>query len=426
VTGGRLVDPEAGIDAERDVWVEGGIVRVVEEPGRFTPPAGAPRIDARGAWVTPGLVDMHCHLREPGFEYKETIATGTAAAVAGGFTAVACMANTNPVNDSAAVTRFILERATEAGLARVWPVGALSVGLAGEALAEIAEMRSAGIVAVSDDGKPVANAGLMRHALEYCRLFDIPVIDHAEDPGLSAGGCMNEGPVSYRLGLKGIPAASEDVMVGRDVALAELAGGRLHVAHLSTRGAVEIVRRAKERGVAVTAEATPHHFTLTDEAALGYVGNAKMNPPLRSEADREAVRHGLADGTIDAIATDHAPHHRDEKEVEFEHAAFGIVGLETAVPLCLRLVDEGVLTPSALVRRLSTAPARILGVPGGTLAVGSPGDVTVIDPRTEWIVEARALRTRSKNSPFLGWPMKGRAVATVVGGRIVHAENQTR
>lgn len=419
IEGGRLIDPVAGIDGERDVLIEGDAVREIGSPGAYRTMPAAARIDARGCWVIPGLIDLHTHLREPGYEYKETIATGTAAAAAGGFTAVACMANTNPVNDSAAVTRFILDRAAEAGLARVYPIGALSFGLRGEALAEIGEMHSAGIVAVSDDGRPVTNAGLMRHALEYCRMFSIPVIDHAEDCGLAAGGTMHEGIVSMRLGLRGIPAAAEDVMVARDIALAELTGGRLHIAHASTRGTVERIRAAKSRGVAVTAEAAPHHFTLTDESVAEYDGNAKMNPPLRTVEDRDAIRAALADATIDAIATDHAPHHRDEKEVEFELAAFGIIGLETALPLSLRLVEEGALSPADLVRRMSAAPAAILGVPGGTLRAGSPADVTVVDPRREWCVEASALRSKSRNTPFLGWTMKGRAVATIVGGRVV-------
>ncbi len=419
IANGRVIDPAAGVDELRDLWIEKGVVRAVAKPGELASTDGAERIDARGMWVVPGFVDLHVHLREPGYEYKETIATGTAAAVAGGFTAVACMANTNPVNDNAAVTRLILDRAAEAGLARVYPIGALSVGLQGERMAEIGEMHAAGILAVSDDGMPVADAGLMRRALEYTKLFGIPVVDHAEDKGLCGGGCMHEGRVSMRLGLRGIPAAAEEVMVARDVSLAELTGGRLHIAHVSTRGAIASVRDAKARGIAVTAEAAPHHFTLTDAAVAAYDGDAKMNPPLRSEEHRQAVLGGLADGTIDAIATDHAPHHRDEKEVEFESAAFGIVGLETALPLSLRLVTGGTLTPSALVERLSTAPARILRVPGGTLAEGSPADVTLVDPEAAWTVETPKLRSKSKNTPFRGHEMKGKAIVTIVGGRIV-------
>jgi dihydroorotase len=419
IEGGRLIDPVAAIDGLRDLLLEGGVVRAVETPRAFRSLDVARRIDASGCWVVPGLIDLHVHLREPGYEYKETVATGAAAAVAGGFTALACMANTNPANDSAAVTRFILERAAQAGLARVYPIGALSEGLRGERLAEIGEMRAAGIVAVSDDGKPVADAGLMRHALEYCAMFGIPVVDHAEDPGLSAAGAMHEGRTSIRLGLKGIPAAAEEAMVSRDLLLAELTGGRLHVAHASTRGTVALLRAAKARGVRVTAEATPHHFTLTDEAVAEYDGNAKINPPLRAAEDREALRQALADGTIDAIATDHAPHHRDEKDVEFDNAAFGIVGLETALPLSLRLVEEHVLSPADWVRRTSVGPAEILGVGGGTLRAGALADVTVVNPEVEWRVNAAELRSKSKNSPFLGWTMRGRAISTIVGGRVV-------
>ena len=414
LAGGRVIDPSQGMDAVGDVWIVDGKISEPVESAR------ARRIDAKGCWVVPGFVDLHAHLREPGYEYKETIATGAASAVAGGFTAVACMANTNPVNDSGAVTRFIIERAAEAALARVYPIGALSQGLKGERLAEIGEMHAAGIVAISDDGQPVADAGLMRRALEYCAMFGLAVIDHAEDPGLSCGGSMHEGRTSIRLGLKGIPSASEEAMVSRDILLAELTGGRLHIAHASTKGTVELVRAAKARGVRVTAEVTPHHFTLTDEAVADYDGNAKMNPPLRGDEDREALCRGLADGTIDAIATDHAPHHRDEKTIEFDAAAFGIVGLETALPLSLRLVERGALQPIELVRRMSTIPAQILGVPGGSLRAGDVADVTIVDPVLEWRVEPAGLRSRSKNSPFLGWSMKGKAVATIVGGRVVH------
>jgi dihydroorotase len=419
IEGGRLIDPAGAIDEPRDLLLDGGVVRAVEAPRAFRSLDVARRIDARGCWVVPGLIDLHVHLREPGYEYKETVATGAAAAVAGGFTAVACMANTNPVNDSAAVTRFILERAAEAGLARVYPIGALSQGLRGERLAEIGEMRAAGIVAVSDDGQPVADAGLMRHALEYCAMFGVPVVDHAEDPSLAAAGAMHEGRTSIRLGLKGIPAAAEEAMVSRDLLLAELTGGRLHIAHASTRGTVALVRAAKARGVRVTSEVTPHHFTLTDEAVAEYDGNAKMNPPLRAAEDREALRQALADGAIDAIATDHAPHHRDEKDVEFDNAPFGIVGLETALPLSLRLVEEHVLSPADWVRRTSVGPAEILGVAGGTLGAGAPADVTVVNPEIEWRVNAAELRSKSKNSPFLGWTMRGRAICTIVGGRVV-------
>jgi dihydroorotase len=404
------------------VLIEGDRIVGVGNPGTLGTDARA--IDAHGQLVTPGLIDMHVHLREPGYEYKETIATGVRAALAGGFTAVACMANTNPVNDSGAVTQFILDRAALAAGARVYPIGALSVGLRGERLAEIGEMHRAGIVAVSDDGMPVMDAGLMRRALEYARLFDLPVIVHEEDRELAGGGVMHEGPTAVRLGLRGVPAAAEEVMVARDIALAELTGGRLHIAHVSTAGAVALVRTARARGVAVSAEVTPHHLFLTDEAVEGYDTNAKMAPPLRTAADVAALRAGLADGTIEAIASDHAPHHRDEKDVEFDVAANGVVGLETTLALGLRLVAEGVLGLPALVERLSTGPAKILGRPGGTLAPGVPADVTLIDPERRWKVDPRALRSRSRNTAFAGWEMTGRATTVLVGGRVVHEDER--
>jgi dihydroorotase len=365
---------------------------------------------------------MHVHLREPGQEYKETIATGAAAAVAGGITSVACMANTNPVNDSGAVTRFVLEQAARAGLARVYPIGALSVGLEGRQLAEFGEMHRAGIVAVSDDGRPVMDAGLMRRALEYARMFDLLVIAHEEDCGLAGEGVMNESVTAVRLGLRGAPAAAEEVMVARDIALAELTGGRLHIAHLSTQGAVAQVRAAKARGVAVSAEATPHHLLLTDEAVGEYDTNAKMAPPLRTRADVDAVRAGLADGTIDAIASDHAPHHRDEKEVEFEHAANGIVGLETSLALGLQLVDEGVLDLPTLITRMATTPARLLGIAAGTLAPGALADVTIVDPKRRWTVDPTAFRSKGRNTPYGGWDLTGKVTTVLVGGRTVYTD----
>ena len=370
-------------------------------------------------WVTPGFVDMHVHLREPGYEYKETIASGCRSAVAGGVTSVACMANTNPVNDNGAVTQLILARARAAGLARVYPIGALSVGLEGEHLAEFGEMYEAGIVAVSDDGRPVMNSGLMRRALEYARMFGFPVIAHEEDLCLSEGGVMNEGFTSMRLGLSGIPAAGEAAMVGRDIALARYTGGRLHLAHLSTAQSVELVRRAKDEGLEVSAEAAPHHFILDETAADGYNTNAKMYPPLRTAMDVEAIRAGLADGAIDTIATDHAPHHHDEKVGEFDRAAFGIVGLETMLPLTMTLVREGILSAERMVDAMSTAPARNLGLEAGTLSVGVAADLTVLDPEAEWRLEPAALESKSKNTPFGGWGLKGRVERTMVGGRTV-------
>jgi dihydroorotase len=376
-------------------------------------------IDAKGKLVTPGLIDIHVHLRDPGYEYKEDIATGTRAAVIGGFTSVACMPNTNPVNDNKTVTLYVLAKARESGMANVFPVGSITRGLKGEILSEMGELKEAGCLALSDDGKPVCNGEMMRNAMEYARPFGLTLISHAEDLSLVGTGVMNEGFVATELGLKGIPWVAEDAAVARDVMLAEFTGCRLHVAHLSTRGAVEIVRAAKKRGVPVTCEATPHHFTLTDEAVRGYNTNAKMNPPLRSAEDVEAIRRGLADGTIDAIATDHAPHHYDEKNVEFNIAHNGIVGLETALPLTLRLVDDGVLTFGEAIARLTCGPARALGIPRGTLEVGCVADVTVIDPELKWTVVASALSSKSKNTPFDGWKMKGAATHTLVDGRIV-------
>jgi dihydroorotase len=419
VAGGTVVDPVAGRAARGDVVIEDGVVSGIAGPGEVGGD-GAAVIDARGLLVCPGLVDIHVHLREPGFEYKETIATGVAAAVAGGFTSLACMANTNPPNDSAAVTQYIRDRARVLGSARVYPIGALSVGLAGERLAEIGEMYRAGIVAVSDDGCPVMDAGLMRRALEYTRMFDLPVVVHEEDRDLAAGGAMNEGVVSMRLGLRGVPAAAEEVMIARDIALVRLTGGRLHVAHVSTVGAVALVRDAKAQGLRVTAEVTPHHLFLTEEAVEGYGTNAKMAPPLRAAADVAALRLGLADGTIDAIATDHAPHHEDEKAVEFEEAANGVVGLETALPLALRLVAEGVCDLPTVLARMTVGPARVLGLPAGTLAPGAAADLVLVDPERRWRVEARRFRSKARNTPFEGWDMAGRAVTVIVGGRLVH------
>ena len=422
ITGGIVIDPTSDLHGERDVLVRDGLIAALGEPGTIDG-GGADILDASGCLVLPGLIDMHVHLREPGYEYKETIETGSQAAAAGGFTAVACMANTNPVNDSAAVTSSILERAREVNLVRVYPIGAVTVGLRGEGLAEIGEMRRAGIVAVSDDGQPIMDGELMRRALEYTGMFGIPVIAHEEDRVIAGGGVMNEGALSLRLGLKGVPVAAETVMVARDIALAEHTGGRVHIAHVSAAGSVELIRAAKARGVQVTGEASPHHFTLTEDAVDGYNTNAKMNPPLRTAGDVQAIRAGVRDGTLDVIATDHAPHHRDEKDLEFDAALNGIVGLETAVPLALRLIDEADIAIETLVRAMSTNPAKILGVAGGSLAMGAPADVCVIDPRRRWTVDPVKLRSRSRNTPFGGWEMIGQAVATIVGGRIVYRAN---
>jgi dihydroorotase len=419
IRGGTVIDPANRLHERRDVAVRDGRIAAVAAPGCLPAEDGAAAVDASGCWVVPGLIDMHVHLREPGYEYKETVESGTRAAVAGGFTAVACMANTNPVNDSAAVTEYIRERSRAAALARVYPIGAVSKGLQGEELAEIGEMHRAGIVAVSDDGMPIMSGALMRRALEYASMFGIAVIVHEEDREIACGGVMNEGVWSLRLGLKGMPAAAEEAMIARDLALLEHTGGRLHIAHISTATSVDLVRRAKLRGLAVTAEATPHHFSLTEAAVDGYNTNAKMNPPLRTQADVDAVRAGLADGTIDCIATDHAPHHLDEKDCEFDRAANGIVGLETAVSLSLQMGVEAGLSSERLIAALSTNPARILGVPGGSLSVGEAADITVIDPQRRWHVDPRRLQSKSSNTPFGGREMRGRVLLTVVGGRIV-------
>jgi len=420
--GGRIVDPSQGLDQQADLLiVDGRIASLAPEISV----EDALKIPCQGLVVCPGLIDMHVHFREPGEEWKETIATGSLAAVAGGFTAVACMPNTRPPNDNAEVTRFILKKAEETGLCRVYPVACITKGQRGEELTEFGELKETGAVAVSDDGRPVPDAFLMRLALEYAKNFDLPVISHAEELSLSSGGHVNEGLASARLGLRGIPAQAEAIAVFREVMLAELADSPLHIAHVSTRVGVEIIRQAKEKGLKVTAETAPHYFTLTEEATFGYHTNAKVNPPLRSEEDREAIEEALADGTIDVIATDHAPHSPLEKVCEFERAAFGLVGLETALPLGLRLVERGIISLSKLIDLMSTAPARILKLPLGTLREGSLADVTVFDPEARWIVSEENLHSKSKNSPFLGWEMKGQAIYTIVGGKVVFSRQET-
>ena len=416
--GGRMIDPAQRIDGACDLLVRRG---VVERVGRDLPAAGAVVIEVPADLVVcPGLVDMHVHLREPGQEHKETIATGAAAAVAGGFTAVACMPNTDPVNDHAGVTEEILRKAAAAGLARVHPIGAVTLGSRGERMTEIGELRAAGCVAISDDGHPVADALMMRRALEYASMFEMPVVDHCEDPSLKGDGSAHEGYYASALGIRGIPGAAEEIMVARDVTLSELTGGAVHVAHMSTRGSLRAVRQGKERGVRVTCEVTPHHLVLTDEQ-LSYDTNYKMNPPLREAADRDAMIAGLVDGTIDVIATDHAPHHADEKAVEFDAAPFGIIGLETAVPLVLdRLLHAGLLPLGRLVELLATNPARILGLPGGSLAPGSPADVTVLAPDATATVAAGEFRSLARNTPFDGWRLRGGVAAVLIAGRTVH------
>jgi dihydroorotase len=411
---GHVIDPANGINEKLDILVSDGKIASVSKPGSI-PGNGAQIIDALGKIVVPGLIDMHVHLREPGFEYKETIATGTAAAKAGGFTSVCCMPNTNPVNDNRSVTEFILSQARGAA-ARVFPIGAITKGSKGEELAEMGELRSAGCFAVSDDGKPVMNSAVMRRALEYSKIFDMLVISHCEDTALAAKGVMNEGIISTELGLRGIPRVAEDVITARDIALAELTGGRLHIAHVSTAGSVSMLRGAKARGVKVTAETCPHYFSLTDEAVRGYNTMAKMNPPLRIADDVDAIKQGLRDGTLDVIATDHAPHAADEKIGEFDYAPFGIVGLETALGLTLKLVQEDVLPLAEAIRKLTANPAGILKIDKGSLSAGADADVTIIDPGLEWIVNASEFKSKSRNTPFNGWKLKGRAVQTIVGG----------
>ena len=417
--GGRVIDPAQGLDATRDVLIKSG--RVAEVGSRLAA-RGAEVVDLSGRIVCPGFIDTHVHLREPGFEQKETIASGTRAAAAGGFTAVCAMPNTAPVNDGAATTRFILDQSEAEGVVRVYPIGAITKGSRGEELAEYGDLREAGCVAVSDDGHPVAAARIMRRALEYAQAFGLTVIDHCEEPTLSDRAPMHEGSVSALLGLRGQPAAAEAIVVERDLLLAELTGGRLHVAHVSTQASVEAIRRGKARGLRVTAEATPHHLLLTDQAVKDsdYDTATKMNPPLRSEADRLALIEGLRDGTIDNIATDHAPHTIADKRVEYDHAAFGIVGRETAVALMLdRLVRPGTVDLPRLVALMSTNPARLLGLPGGTLAPGAPADVTVLDLDVSAKVDPARFVSKGRSTPFAGWPLKGAPVLTIVGGTVV-------
>ena len=419
----RVLDPASETDGRMDVLVEGGKIAKMGEgiPESKSPPLPGGRvIDATGNLLVPGLIDMHCHLREPGLEYKETIESGSRAGAAGGYTSLACMANTLPVNDNRAVTEYILRQAQAKACTHIFPIGAVTKELKGESLAEIGELKEAGVVALSDDGKPLMNAGLLRRALEYARGFGLTIISHCEDLNLTGQGVMNEGFVSTTLGLRGIPNAAEEVMVLRDIALAELTGASLHIAHVSTAGSVRAIRQAKARGVKVTAETAPHYFTLTDEAVRGYDPNTKMNPPLRTTEDVAAVIAGLKDGTLDAIATDHAPQTAIEKDVEFDYAANGIIGLETALPLTLRLVQEGHLTLMEAIEKLTLKPARILGLDKGRLKVGADADLTLIDPAREQTVEVSQFKSKSRNSPFQGWRLKGFAVLTIVSGRIVY------
>lgn len=427
--GGRVVDPSQQLDAPMDILVENGRIVQIEAnisrniaSGRRMKSGDVKLIDLKGMMITPGLVDMHTHLREPGFEYKETIRTGSESALAGGFTSIACMPNTNPVNDNRAVTEFVKKKARECGLARVYPVAAITKGSEGSQLAEFGDLKDAGAIAFSDDGKPVMNASVMRRALEYAESLRMPVISHCEDLNLSVGGVMNEGWTATRLGLNGIPGIAEDIMAARDIMLADFTCTAVHIAHISTKEAVSIVREAKKRGIRVTAETAPHYFSLTDEFLEGFDTNGKVNPPLRTREDVAAVKEGLQDGTIDAIASDHAPHARTDKEVEFDYASFGISGLETSLALGLRLVEEGVLTLFQLIEKMAFMPAGILQIPGGTLKVGADADLTVIDINKTWRVVPSKFRSRGKNSPFAGWDLRGKAILTMVKGEIKFTE----
>lgn len=427
IRNGRLIDPAHRRDEVTDILIENGkISRIGKSLKSDGPKSETQIIDGTDKWVVPGFVDLHVHLREPGFEYKETIKTGTEAAAAGGFTSICCMPNTNPVNDNQAVTRMIREKARQEGLVHVYPIGSITKGSMGEELSEVGDLVEAGCVAITDDGKPVMNSEVMRRAMEYALAFDLTVIDHCEDEHLMEGGVMNEGVVSMELGLKGIPAAAEEVMVARNLILAELTGARLHLAHISTAGSVRLIREAKSRGVRVTAETCPHYFSLTEEAVRGYNTYAKMNPPLRTPQDRDAVKQGLKDGTLEVIATDHAPHADDEKNREFDRAPFGIVGLETALPLTLMLVEEGVLSVEEAVAKLTVLPARVMRLNKGHLGIGADADLCLIDPEATWTVDPRRFRSKSKNTPFAGWKMKGLVAMTIVDGRVVYSTEEIR
>ncbi len=421
IKGGEVIDTHSKTKKTLDIVIKKGKIERLLPPGNYNPPKDidVKTIDASGMIVTPGLIDMHVHMREPGEEYKETIATGSQSAAAGGFTAVACMPNTNPINDSRSVTEFILERARKANLIRVYPVAAISMGSRSESLTEFGDLKQAGAVAVSDDGRPVTSSELMRRAIEYARFFGLPVISHCEDIDLSNRGVMHEGTISTKLGLQGIPAASEEIMVVREILLAKLTGYPVHIAHVSTEGSVKFIKQAKEEGISVTSETAPHYFSLDHRAVIDFDTNAKMYPPLREPRDVKAIRRGLSQGVIDVIATDHAPHSPIEKDVEFDKAAFGIIGLETALPLTLALVREGVMDLPEAIAKLSYNPASILSIKGGIIEEGKEADLTIIDLNKEYVVEKESFRSKSHNSPFVGVEMKGKAVLTMVGGGIV-------
>ncbi len=425
IKGGRLIDPANGIDGPHDLLIEKGKVKQVAEPGQIpdSQAEGGQIIDASGLVVSPGFLDMHVHFREPGFEYKETIETGCLSAVAGGFTGVAVMPNTNPVNDNRSVTELILKQSKANGGACVYPIPAISRGLKGEQLTDMAELAETGAIGFSDDGRPVMSNELMRRALEYSRMFDLPIIQHSEILDLTAGGCMNEGAISTELGLKGMPTEAEDIMVYRDIALLPKTGGRLHVAHISSAGSVELVRQAKAKGLPVTCEVAPHHFILTDESVRGFDTNTKMSPPLRAERDVLAIKEGMKDGTIDIIATDHAPHADLDKEVEYSCAAFGIVGLETALPLSMEMVTEGVITLPGMIDMLTARPAKLFKLDKGNLAEGKDADITIFDPQAKYKIDITRFKSKSKNSPFDGRDVAGQVRYTIVKGKILFSEN---
>jgi len=429
LAGGKVIDPSQNLDAPMDILIENGkiakIGRGIHKPENTSRKSSAGEItviDVRGMAIVPGLIDMHTHLREPGFEYRETIQTGSVAAATGGFTSVACMPNTKPVNDTRSVTEYIKRKAASCNLVNVYPIAAISMGSEGTTMTEFRDLQDAGAVAFSDDGKPVADSALMRRALEYASSLDMPIISHCEDINLSAGGSMNEGFVATELGLQGIPTIAEETIIARDIIIAEYTKTILHIAHVSTAGSVRLIRDAKERGVRVTAETAPHYFTLTDEASREFDTSTKVNPPLRTEGDIIALKEGLKDGTIDVIACDHAPHASTDKEVEFEYAASGITGLETSLALSMKLVHEGILTMKELILKMSTNPARILNITKGNLKVDSDADVTVIDPDKSWRVDRNSMRSKGKNTPFHGWSVTGKAILTIVGGDIKYRE----
>ena len=424
IKNGTVIDPANNINTAKDILIIKGIIKSIEPPGKLdTVNLNNPQIiDAKGCIVCPGLIDMHVHFREPGFEYKETIESGCQSAAAGGFTSVAVMPNTNPVNDNRSVTELILSLAKSKGGIKVHPIGAITQGLAGKRLSEMADLRDAGAIAFSDDGCPVMNSELMRRAFEYSKMFNLPLIQHSEMLDLTEGGCMNEGAVSTELGLKGMPTEAEDIMVYRDIALLEKTGGRLHVAHISSGNSVDLVRHAKAKGLPVTCEVAPHHFTLTDEAVRGYDTNTKMSPPLRSNKDIEKIKEGLKDGTIDIIATDHAPHDITDKQVEHQNACFGIVGLETALPLSLKLVDEKILSMSDDIRKLTATPAQIFNLDAGNLSIGKEADVLIFNPDIKYSIDVSKFHSKSKNSPFDGWKVKGKVFHTLARGKIVYTD----